>query len=184
MKKGSTTQGNTTPQVTAPDCPLCKVGYIGGAATRAILTGRKSPYEIAAQYGMDIEDVMEHVNKHEIVLKQDSADRYRSPDWYLNEMLGLFNILRDWVDYLMEQPKDLDPKKISSLTTLTKEIRAVIVELANLQGRIQKGEIYVDKMQVNNIAMLTDVLLEEVCDECRPKVIKALENRKKLPETL
>lgn len=184
MKKGSVHTQDEVPLPNVPGCLLCKAGYIGGAATRAILTGRKSPFEIAAQYGMDVEDVMEHVNKHEIVLKQDSVGRYQSPDWYLNEMLGLFNVLRDWIDYLMEQPKDLDSRKISSLTTLTKEIRAVIVELANLQGRIQKGEIHVDKMQVNNIAILTDVLLEEVCDECRPRVIEALEKRKRLPETL
>jgi len=166
-------------------CPLCQAGYVGGAATRAILTGRKSPFEIAAQYGMDIEDVMEHVNKHEIVLKEYSIDRYQSPDWYLNEMLGMFNVLRDWIDYLMEQPRgEIDPRKVDALTKLTREVRATLVELANFQGRIQKGEIYVDKMQVNNVAVLTDVLLEEACDECRIKMIDALERQKKLPKTL
>lgn len=168
-----------------PGCRLCAAGYLGGAATRAILTGRKSPFEVAAQYGMDIEEVMEHVNRHEIVLKQDSPGRYQSPDWYLNEMLGMFNVLRDWIDFLIEgqkDGKDLDPRKIDALTKLTKEVRATLVELANFQGRIQKGEIHIDKMQVNNIAVLTDVLLEEACDECRLKMIEALEKQKRLPE--
>lgn len=163
-----------------PVCPLCRAGYIGGAATRAILTGRKSPFEIAAQYGMELEEVMEHVNKHEIVLKEGDAERYQSPDWYLNEMLRMFNILRDWIDYMIEQPKgEIDVRKVDALTKLTKEVRFTLVELANFQGRIQKGEIHVDKMQVNNIAMLTDVILEEACDQCRIKMVKAIEQYRK-----
>jgi len=173
----------SAPLPNVPGCRLCQAGYLGGAATRAILTGRKSPFEVAAQYGMEIVEIMEHVNKHEIVLKQDSPGRYQSPDWYLNEMLGMFNVLRDWIDYLMEQPKEVDTRKITALTTLTKEVRATLVELANFQGRIQKGEIHIDKMQVNNIAVLTDVLLEEACDECRLRMIEALEKHKRLPGT-
>ena len=122
---------------------------------------------------MDHSEVMEHLNTHELVV-DDSKGIYESPDFYMNELLKLLKMLKDWLKITVEEGKT-DKFTIDNGIKLSKEVRLTLESLAQFQGRFDRTS-NVQLTQVNMKYMqLTTVLLSEVCDECRGKIIKVLD---------
>lgn len=159
------------------DCPICKSGEVGRTFCRDLILGKKNYVEVAQYFGITPQEVMTHVNTHEIVIDE-ATGKYESPDFYMNELLKLLKMFKDWLTFTIECG-GLDKQKVDIGVKLAREIRLTLESLAEFQGRfdrggnttIQIGEINAKYMQ------LTNVLLMEVCDGCRGKIIKILDDQ-------
>lgn len=154
-------------------CSICDSGAVGRTWSRDVILGKKSSREMAEYFGVDHSEVMEHLNTHELVV-DDSKGIYESPDFYMNELLKLLKMLKDWLKITVEEGKT-DKFTIDNGIKLSKEVRLTLESLAQFQGRFDRTS-NVQLTQVNMKYMqLTTVLLSEVCDECRGKIIKVLD---------
>lgn len=156
---------------------MCKQGSIGRTWSKDVILGRKSVYEAAGYFGMSIEDVQEHLDKHEINVDEEKGV-YESTDFYMNQFLKILKQLKDWMNYVT-MVKDPDQKTMEVGLKVMKEIRLTLSDLAELQGKKEKsGNITV---QIENMNMrytkLTNLLMVELCDECRMKVIDLLDEQ-------
>lgn len=156
-------------------CKLCQAGEIGRLWSKDIILGRKSPQEAMAAFEMQREDVLEHINNHEIITN-DTTGNYESPDFYINEILKSLKMLKDWMNYcsLNSSKKKED---VELFIKLNKEIRETLKCLGEFHGRIGNSTSTTVNIAVLNqkYMMLTNVLQTEVCPECRLKVIEAME---------
>lgn len=156
-------------------CKMCLAGEVGRLWSKDIILGRKSPTEAMAMFTMPMHDVMEHVNKHEIVIDEDGGT-YESPDFYINEILKSLKMLKDWMNYcsLSSSKKKED---VELFIKLNKEIRETLKCLGEFHGRIgNQSNVTVNIALLNQKYLaLTNILQTEVCPECRLKVIEAME---------
>ena len=166
-------------------CELCKAGNYGAAKTKDCILGKVSPLQIAMQFPpMTEADVMEHMNKHQLVINE-STGEYSSPDYYLNKLAKLMKQLDDWMTYAVQM--NPSPENIKLGLSVVKETRGTLDQLAEMQGRKDSGRNV--NVQIENMNMryqqLTNVILQEVCGECRNRIIKSLDAQMtvSLPET-
>ena len=156
-------------------CSICDSGEEGRSWSRDVIMGKKSSREMAEYFRVDHSSVMDHLNTHELVINEETGV-YESPDFYMNELLRLLKQLKDWMKLVIMDEKRVDKNTIDAGTKLTREIRLTLESLAQFQGRLDKTST-VQLTQINmKYLQLTTVLLSEVCDECRGKIIRVLDD--------
>ena len=167
------------------NCELCKAGNYGAAFAKDCILGRKTPLQIAQSFPpMTEADVMEHVNKHQLVINEKTGE-YSSPDYYLQKLATLMKQLDDWMKYTVEMNPSMENIKLG--LAVVKETRGTLDQLAEMQGRKDSGRnvnVQIENMNVR-YQQLTNIILKEVCGECRNRIIKSLDAQMtvSLPET-
>jgi hypothetical protein len=159
-------------------CPLCECGSVGRNWSRDITLGKKSDVDAAVFFNMTPAEVQEHLDKHEIVVDEETGD-YNSPDFYMNKLLKLLKMLEDWLQYQILDG-GLDKTKVELGIKLAREVRLTLESLAEFQGRLNRGggDTTIKLTQINIKYMkLTQALMTEVCEECRPKIIEILDEQ-------
>lgn len=162
-------------------CPMCVAGQLGATWSRNIILGKTSPVEVAQLLDMTQNAVMEHVNEHQIVFDEEK-DEYSSPDWYLDRLIKMIKTMDGWMKLFTETSKDKEAIKIG--LQVIKETRATLLDMAELQGRVDRGKNVNVQIETMNVRyqQLTNVILQEVCDGCRQKIIRLLDTQAtKLP---
>ncbi len=173
-------------------CNICNVGTIGSKWTRELKLGSKSLRAAALEFNMTIEEVMEHVKHHEMEDKEENklVSLLDDPDFFYNELLLLFRNLKEWLTFTMESER-LDKANMELGMKLIREIRETLKFVAELQGKLNKGDTYYQQyIQIQgDLNVLLSAVLNDMCPECQdrvmmnPKVVKMLEeenaNKKK-----
>ena len=152
-------------------CKMCTDGPVGVKWTRDIMLGVKSLEQCATHYGMTIFEVQEHVYTHEI-LREDADDI--DDQFYLDKLLRMLAYMENWASDLMSDGES-DKASIDSLTKLVKEMRTTITTIAEFKGRLDRTttKINVEKIE-GKVLSLVNVILEDVCDDCRSKITKVM----------
>jgi len=152
-------------------CKICSAGMVGAKWTIDVMHGRKTLKEMAEYFGVNMDEAWEHVNMHQVpedmMLREDddTAKRFEK----------LIRLLEDWVDMVAMRGQP-DPSNVKSLTALVRELRQAMMDYAEFQGKIQRGQVVLQVQQVQQkVQELTMVVLEEVCDGCRERIVKRLE---------
>lgn len=157
------------------ECPMCAAGAIGMQWSRDIIVGKVSVEEASMFFNMSRNEVMDHINTHQI--KEDkNTGEYDSQDFYMKRLLRMLKKLEDWVNYICAI-KDFDRENIKLALMLTKETRATLHDLAEFQGRLNQGgnvNVKIETMN-NRFVLLTNLIVQEVCPECRQKVLEAID---------
>lgn len=167
------------------NCELCKAGNYGAVHSKDVILGRKSPLQVAQCFPpMTEADVMEHVNTHVLVINEVTGE-YSSPDYYLQKLATLMKQLDAWMKYTIEM--NPSPENIKLGLQVIKETRGTLSDLAEMQGRKDSGRnvnVQIENMNVR-YQQLTNIILQEVCGDCRNRIIKSLDAQMivSLPET-
>lgn len=145
--------------------------------------GKKSPFDVATELDCTYEQVMAHINGgHE--LQVDDQGRLQSSDVLLKRLSDNLNTLQDWADFVtstVSGSADLDNNKIRMLTTLVKEIRGGIGDIAELQGRKGPGDAIMQVQVLNaRVVDLTNTIIDVCCDDCKLKILGAIEKQNQI----
>jgi hypothetical protein len=169
-------EDNAQSPVKKEKCPMCVAGHLGAAWSRNIILGKTAPVEIAQLLSMTTNEVMEHVNDHQIVFDEETEE-YSSPDWYLNRLIKMIKTMDGWMTLFTETSKDKEAIKIG--LQVIKETRATLLDMAELQGRVDRGKNVNVQIETMNVRyqQLTNVILQEVCDGCRARIIQLLDTQ-------
>ncbi len=161
--------------VQAVPCKICKEGMLGLQWTRNVVLGKIAVEKMAKHYKLDVAEVMEHINKHEIK-KLDDGTLF-SDDFIFNELLLVLSGMKKYFDQVIESDIEASPQLIMMITRLVREIRETLLSIATLQGRIGAGQsnerIKIMEQRVLNI---TNVILQDTCPECREKIVRLIES--------
>lgn len=160
------------------ECPMCVEKRDGAKWTRDILMGLVTPKDAAVHFGMDVEQVTDHVNDH-VFMTNDERLIYESKDFYVRELAKIYNMLQDWLkyvigaDYITKQDLDMGIK-------LSREVRETVVKLAEFQGRLDKTAGTTEKVlkMEKQYIMLTSKIVAGVCPECQQIVLEAIQDLK------
>jgi len=158
------------------NCPMCDAKALGRTWTRNIVMGNQSVGEAALFFNMSFDAINDHVNNHEII-EDEVTGELTSPDMVMNELLRIFNNVREWTDTVVGTGR-LDRNSIELCVKLSKEARETIKTIAELQGRFNEGNTTQQITLIkNNYMMLTEVIVNGVCTKCRGKIIEILDKQ-------
>lgn len=159
------------------NCKICAAKSVGHIWTRDIYNGSKSYQDAAHFFNIPIDDVMEHCNTHELIIDTTKCRDVNDPDFYMDELLSLLDMFKDWLQYCITS-EHMTKSDLDMATKLGKEIRETIKTLGEFQGKLQRGSTINVNVDVINqrYMMITNMLMTEVCDECRLKVINLMDN--------
>lgn len=165
-------------------CKICDAGSIGRSWSKDLLLGKKTILEASIFFDCTQEDILDHINHHEIIVDVTSGD-YESPDFYMNELLTLFNMMKDWVNLVL-QSKQLDSRDMELGLKLSKEIREILKLLGEFHGKNDKSkDINVNIELINQkYMMITNFITKELCPECQLKVIDLMDQIEEPKTTL
>ena len=152
-------------------CNMCERRREGRLWTQDVLIGRRSPTECAQFFDMDVDDVMEHVNDHEFLTEEERVI-YQSQDFYVKELANLYAQVDQWLKYVTRS-SEIERHDIDMGIKLTREIRQMIVTLAEFQGRLERGGS--SAARLDNIEQkyfkLTSELSTRLCSQCQAEVL-------------
>jgi hypothetical protein len=154
---------------------MCDAGEVGRLWSKWIIMGSKTAQETAFQFKMLPAEVMDHVNHHEIKVDEEKGI-YESPDLLMNELLKILKQLKDWMNYISSI--DYDKDDIDTFVKLTKELRETVKVMGEFQGKYSKGNsVNVNVAMINQrYEQFTYLLMDEVCEDCRLKVLNLMEH--------
>lgn len=157
-------------------CKICEAGAIGRKWSYDVLMGRRSVAEMARYFGVTDEEVWRHIDEHiDMEEIQEEQKRQDGADRIVQQLERIIDVLSEKVEELSEGWV-LDSQKILDLTRLAKELRGALMDYAEVIGEIQRGQIVVQVQQMEErVDQLVEILMDEVCDECREKVLMRLE---------
>jgi hypothetical protein len=160
---------------------MCLAGEIGRLWSKDLILGKKNSQQAAAFFRMKPIEVMEHINKHEIVVDEETGT-YESPDFYLNELLKLLKLLKDWMNYCVSSGQ-YSRQDLELAMKLNKEVRETLKTLGEFQGKMGHSSSTTINIDVINqrYMQITNLLMTEVCPECRLKVIDLMDQLESLP---
>lgn len=98
---------------------------------------------------------------------------------------GYLTILRELVMKMKSRFDDLDltptnPASVKMVTTLVKEIRGLVNNLAELEGRMSRSPL-LQLTQINvKYNQLTSFMFSSLCTECKLKLVNQLENAEQI----
>ena len=122
------------------------------------------------------EEAEEHLRSHDMsefaIVDDDKRD---SAIDYYNKFKTILDHLEKWINVVVSSGK-YDKSAVLNLTTLVKEYRQALMNLAELEGKIQRGQTIVQIQQYNQkLDELVEIVLNEVCDRCRERILARLE---------
>ena len=121
---------------------------------------------------MKPEDVNNHIYHHvdhEVIPSPDN------PDYIRHKMNKFANIIELWFDEMVVQ-RTLDRSTMEMALKLIKEIRENLKVIAEMNGDLNRVDPKIQIINItNDFKKLTNVIMMDACDECRPKMIAAVE---------
>ena len=126
----------------------------GAYVSKMVLTGRMTLTEGAAILGVSRELLWHHIQKH--FVPQHSGD-------VLDRLEGLLRVLYDRLEEVVARGSTRD------LVQLTKEIRDTLSLIAKVRGSMPPETQVVVKVDLRKF------LLAVLCDECKRKLLEAVE---------
>lgn len=133
---------------------------------------------------MNVEDVLDHLNSHEIRISVKTDDKtgetrrdLSSPDFLINEILTLYEVMKDAFERVTAD-REYDSIRIDQMTRLHKELITGITKLAELQGRLKgPGDAETKVLQVQgDLNLIMDAISGGgLCPVCEAKLMKKLE---------
>lgn len=170
------------------ECPICLAGSIGMKYTRDFHTNPNfHARDLAVVFKMTEEEVMDHINCHELVVSIESdvngdlRKRISSPDFYLDELGTLYTAMRDcfeWVNRNRGEDGSYDSIAIDQLTKLNDSVLKTITKMAELQGRLKvPGDAQQKVLKVEgNFNLIMDIISGGgLCPECEKQIMSRLE---------
>jgi hypothetical protein len=169
-------QSNDASGIEKKKCPMCVAGHLGATWSRDIILGKMSPVELAQTLRISVNEVMEHVNDHQIIFDEEKQE-YSSPDYYLGKLVTMIKTLDGWMKLFAETSNDREAVKVG--LQVIKETRATLEVMAELQGRVDRGKSVNVQIETMNVRyqQLTNIILQEVCEGCRQRIIQLLDTQ-------
>lgn len=157
------------------DCPICKSGEIGLGWTRDLMVSNKSIEDAMKEFDMTVDEVVNHLTSHEIVRTQRATTDGMDDEFYLDKLLRMLNSMEQWSARLMAE-RHVDKGIVTSLTSLTREMRATLQLIAEFQGRLDSNtiKVTVQTMQDQVLGITEIILSQELCEPCRTKLMEVL----------
>ena len=152
-----------------------------------MVTGKKTPSQCAAKYGMSVNEVMEHIYEHTILNVVSAEDRAMqagavgeepglvSIDFYTTEIMQILAYLKRYSKGLSIH-QSTSTKDIELALKIMRELRLTVESLAEFQGRINAKShttINIDNMNMKYLS-ITNVIRKELCPTCRQKMLAAI----------
>lgn len=167
-------------------CKLCNASPL---VTKHLLNGKLSIDDVMIEYHMTEEEIMDHLNTHQIERIQpprinDSLKRLNpnpTQDEITAYLYNLINELQNWIEWMQEN-EEMDKSTIEMLLKIVDRIMKGVDSAAKIQGIISDGVNYqTNYVQVQgDMKMLTNVITNQLCDHCKMKVLDVMENQKLL----
>lgn len=163
-------------------CNICNSGQYGAKWTAELNLGTKKVSTAAIEFNMSIEDVLTHINDHKMETENVNLEELlNDPNFFYRELLMLHVRLKDWMAFMMET-EEFGVANIDRGIKLIKEIRETLKLLAELQGKLNKGDTYHQQfIQIKgDMQMFTTSVIENVCPDCQSKILDVIDARKSL----
>jgi len=146
------------------------------------LDGKISITDLAMKFNTDFQTAKEHIDSHDIQgvvrNKFEETEKVLEHGEYVKEFKFMMTILKDKLEQLYAVD-DVSPQTLSNLSKLIGEMRKLLMDIAEYDGKVHKGQInVVVEQQQKELDLIMDILLNEICPECRIHVIKRLEEEK------
>ena len=166
-------------------------GMSGEEAVDAIVTGKRTPSQVAAAFNMKVDEVMEHVYEHTVLgmtppnvetpgaairTAEGSTEVQRvgqnSLDFYSNEIMQILAYLKRYSRGLSIHQSS-GTKDVELALKVMRELRLTIESLAEFQGRLATRAthttINIDNMNMKYMS-ITNAIRTELCPACRAKM--------------
>ena len=164
-------------------CPICRSPQ-GSRITRKLGLGQITYQDAARRFNMSVADVEEHVYKHSPDAWQpaDAVSKSYDRDYYVKRLESLHDDLSAWADEILE--REPTAENIRAATSLVKELRDTLRLLGEVTKILKDDESQqaiaaVKEMQTRYLA-LTNIIVTQSCSECKEKVLKAIEDQRKM----
>lgn len=168
-------------------CNICNSpAAINVAWTKDLNMRKKRIQDACVEFRMTPKQVIEHLETHAIPEVEpekeiDIIEIMESPEFLYKELYSLFTSVKSWLEFTMENER-LDRTTIDMGIKLTREIRDTLKFIAELQGKINKGNVY--QVQYNQIHgdfnALIGVILNVLDNENQQKILKVIETTPEL----
>ena len=140
-----------------------------------VIEGKKNLKQMAEFFGVTIDEAWEHVNRHFTREDMKKWVGEKSEDDFTRRMKRIVRVLEDYMEFLADEVQP-DYQRIRALTQVVRELRGALMDYAELVGRIQRGQTIIQVQQIEQqVQMLTMVVLEECCEECKERILRRLE---------
>lgn len=154
------------------NCPLCRDPVNSASWVRLILNYHRTAFDCAEAMGMTPEAVNEHVYHH---VNHEQALHHDNPDYVRLKMVKFADILELWLDGMIVS-NQIDRATMEMALKLIKEIRENLKIIAEMNGDLNRVDPKIQIINItNDFKKLTNVIMMDACDECRPKMIAAVE---------
>lgn len=157
------------------ECILCKSPRLNKHWTQAIIRGEKTSVEAASALHISIDEVEDHVYKHEKDVVVEVVAPVKRDKQYFMTQLDDINVQLQEALEVVSNDLELDTRK---LTSVTKEIRETLKLLAEVSGIIGADNSAMMQQQLNEMQQkyltLTGLILEECCPVCQRKIVDRL----------
>jgi len=154
------------------NCPMCRDPIRSMSWVRLILNHQRTPFEAAEDMGMKPEDVNNHIYHH---VDHETIPSPDNPDYLRYKMNKFANIIELWFDDMVVQ-RTLDRATMEMALKLVKEIRENLKVIGEMDGQLNRVDPKVQIINItNDFKKLTNVIMMDACDECRPKMLAAVE---------
>ncbi len=163
-------------------CNLCNAGQYGARWTAELKLGTKKVSNAAVEFNMTVEEVLTHINEHEMKTNMvDVVDLLKDPDFIKREVIVMHIRLKEWLEFMMEA-EEFGTHNMDRGIKLMKENRETLKLLADLEGKFNHSNIYQQKYLESQaqIKMLTNVIMENACPECRRNLIGKVKEQRAL----
>lgn len=155
-------------------CNICNCGDIGVKWTKELRMGSKSLRAAGIEFTMTPDEVFDHVKNH-VLPENDSTSLVSlldDPNFFYNELLTLFRNLKDWLTFTMETER-WDKSNMDMGIKLIREIRETLKFIAELQGKLNKGDTYHQQfLQIQgDLNLLMGTVLNKMCPTCQQEVL-------------
>ena len=163
-------------------CPVCSHPR-GPEVLRKVFEGQLTLRDAARELGVSYPYIWRCYNYHFKVRASDKGvdliprdDEEIEEIEYAEELKQLIHKLKRKVNEVLDDPSIRDRP-----TAWIRQFRGVIRDLAELEGRLQKAPL-IQLTQYNiRFEQLTAFLMKDLCDNCKRKAIKFLEELSKQP---
>lgn len=166
-------------------CKICDDKKEGLEWTKNLISGKVRPIDVALHYGMDINEVIDHKENHDIntalVHVQKFSEKIQDPDYLYDKVGDIINRIEKWIDLTIDMNDD-DPRTIDRGTKLIKEMRETLKLVFELEGKFNKGDTYHQQfIQIQgDYNQFTGMVLDTACPSCQKKIMEKIHNLKRL----
>jgi len=162
-------------------CPLC-INAERKTYEELIMTGEVSKTAVAVELDTTLDIIITHMDSHinsSEILDKGEEGKHTSVKRDLGEFkkdLDKRDVIINNIMILQEKmirlaDKDnLSTSEIKALVTVMSELRRSSTDLAQLTGELKKETVFTIQM----FNSLEGLILSELCDECREKIMKSL----------